>query len=80
VRAAPVVPGGTTLNITSRLLNKQGQKMVDLPVAAAAAAGDPYTVDLPLSSLAPGEYLLEISAAVQGQKPKTELVAFRVEG
>jgi VWFA-related protein len=80
VRAAPIAPGGTTLNVTSRLLNKQGQKMVDLPVTAAAAAGDPFIVDLPLSSLAPGEYLLEISAAAEGQKPKTELVAFRVEG
>ena len=80
VRTAPVVPGGATLNVTSRLLNKQGQKMVDLPVRAAAAAGDPYIVDLPLSSLAPGEYLLEISAAADGQKAKTELVAFRVEG
>lgn len=80
VRTAPVVPGGMTLNVTSRLLNKQGQKMVDLPVTAAANAGDPYMVDLPLSSLPPGEYLLEISAAVEGQKPKIELVAFRVEG
>jgi VWFA-related protein len=76
VRLAPIAPAGTTLNVTSRLLNKQGQKMVDLPVTA----GDPYMVDLPLSSLPPGEYLLEISAAVQGQKPKVELVAFRVEG
>ena len=80
VRATPVAPSGVTLNVTSRLLNKQGQKMVDLPVTAAAAAGDPYVIDLPLSSLAPGEYLLELSVAGQDQKPKTELIAFRVEG
>jgi hypothetical protein len=80
VRAIPVAPSGITLNVTSRLLNKQGQKMIDVPVTAAAAAGDPYVIDLPLSSLAPGEYLLELNVAGDDQKPKTELIAFRVEG
>jgi hypothetical protein len=80
VRTVAVAPAGATLTVTSRLLNRQGQKMVDLPVTAAAAAGEPYLVDLPLSSLAPGEYLLEVSASAEGQDPKTELVAFRVEG
>jgi VWFA-related protein len=80
VRTVASAPGGATVSVTSRLLNKQGQKMVDLPVAAAAAAGEPYVVDLPLSSLAPGEYLLELAATAEGQEPKTELVAFRVEG
>jgi VWFA-related protein len=80
VRAFPTAPSGATLSVTSRLLNKQGQKMVDLPVTAAPAAGQPYVVDLPLSSLAPGEYLLEVSAGAEGQQSKTELIAFRVEG
>jgi hypothetical protein len=79
VRAMPIAPAGAAVSVTSRLLNRQGHKMVDLPVAAAAA-GEPYVVDLPLSSLAPGEYLLEVSAAAEGQEPKTELIAFRVEG
>jgi VWFA-related protein len=80
VRATPSAPSGAALSVTSRLLNRQGQKMVDLPVVAAAAAGEPYLVDLPLSSLAPGEYLLEVSAVAEGQDAKTELIAFRVEG
>ena len=48
------------------LLNRQGQKMSDLPVAAPAADRTPSQVDLPLSSLAAGEYLLEVSAAARG--------------
>ncbi|HVG86833.1 MAG TPA: VWA domain-containing protein [Vicinamibacterales bacterium] len=66
--------------LTAKLLNKQGQKMTDLPVTAPAAPADPSQVDLPLSSLAAGEYLLELSAASDGQPPATELVAFRVTG
>jgi VWFA-related protein len=80
VRALALAPQGAPVTVTSRLLNKQGQKMVDLPVTAASAAGEPYVVDFPLSSLAPGEYLLELSAASAGQQPKTELIAFRLEG
>jgi VWFA-related protein len=79
VRATPFAPAGTTISVASRLLNRQGQKMVDLPVTAPAA-GEPYVVDLPLSSLAPGEYLLEVSAAAEGHGTKSELIAFRVEG
>jgi VWFA-related protein len=64
--------------LAARLLNKQGQKMADVPVAAPAAPSEPGQVDLPLSNLAAGEYLLEVSAASDGQSPATELVAFRV--
>jgi VWFA-related protein len=71
-------PGDAVVTVTSRLLNKQGGRMADVPVTATA--GQPHLIDLPLSALAPGEYLLEVSAAVEGQKPVTELIAFRVEG
>jgi VWFA-related protein len=69
-----------TLTTTARLLNKQGQKMADLPVVAPAEATAPSQVDLPLSSMAAGEYLLEVSVGSEGQTPATELVAFRVTG
>ena len=71
-------PGDAIVTVTSRLLNKQGGRMADVPVTATA--GQPHLIDLPLSVLAPGEYLLEVSGAVEGQKPITELIAFRVEG
>ena len=66
------------LTLAAKLLNKQGQKMADLTITAQAAADETGQVDLPLSNLAAGEYLLELSAASEGQKPAAELVAFRV--
>ncbi|MEW6323242.1 MAG: VWA domain-containing protein [Acidobacteriota bacterium] len=78
IRTDVVAPAGAPLTVSSRLLNRQGQPMADLPVAAPGAEGAPYVVDLPLSSLAPGEYLIEVSATSEGLSPATELVAFRV--
>lgn len=78
IRTDAYAPGNAVVTMTSKLLNKQGQRMADIPVNAPAAAGQPYLIDLPLASLAPGEYLLEVSAATEGQQPATELIAFRV--
>ncbi len=78
VRIDAFGPGETPPTVSSRLLNRQGQRMADIAVAAPMGAGQPFTVDLPLSSLPPGEYLLELSASVEGQPPVTELVAFKV--
>jgi hypothetical protein len=52
--------------------------MADVTVKPAAAAGESSTIDLPLSSYAAGQYLLELSANAEGHKPVTELVAFRL--
>jgi hypothetical protein len=71
-------PGNAVVTITARLLNKQGSKMADIPVTTSP--DQPRMIDLPLSALAPGEYLLELSAAAEGQQPAVELIAFRVEG
>ncbi len=67
------------VSLAARLLNKQGQKMTDLPVNASDVVAQGQ-VDLPLSSLAVGDYVLEVSASPEGQQPSTELVAFRVVG
>ncbi len=66
------------IEVKARLLNKQGKAMVDLPVQASKGDGEPNVVDLPLASLAAGEYLLELSAAADGQAAATELIAFRL--
>ena len=71
-------PGTSPVTVTSRLLNKQGGKLVDVPVTTTA--GQPHFIDLPLGAFAPGEYLLELSATIEGQQPVLELIAFRVEG
>jgi VWFA-related protein len=80
IRAEAYAPAAAPVTMAARLLNRQGQKMVDLPVRAPAAPGQSHLIDLPLASLAQGEYLLEIEAASEGQTPATELVAFRVSG
>ena len=42
------------------LLNRAGQKMTELPLAPATAGGT-HQIDMGLGSVAPGEYLIEIS-------------------
>jgi len=59
--------------ITARLLNRAGDKMSELP--ASGDAGATRDFDLTLSSLPPGEYLVEISTGAS-----KELVGFRVLG
>ncbi len=78
VRTTTYAPGNAVIAVAAKLLNKQGQRMADVPVTAPAANGQPYIIDLPLAALAPGEYLLELSASSEGLKPATELIAFRV--
>jgi hypothetical protein len=46
---------------TAVLLNRNGQKMADVPVAAAAAGGT-HQIDMGLAAIAAGEYLVEITA------------------
>jgi VWFA-related protein len=59
---------------TAALLNRSGKKMADLPVAAAPTGGT-HQIDLGLGSIAPGEYLIEISVAGRASQ---ELVPVRV--
>jgi VWFA-related protein len=66
-----IAPGTAKAAVTAQLLNQQGTKMSDVEVKDG-------TIDLPLANLAAGQYLLEISAAAEGQKPVTELIAFRI--
>lgn len=63
--------------VSAHLLNRAGQAMQELPVTAPAAPVPDATIDLPLASIAPGEYVLEIKATGEGGEAK-ELVGFRV--
>jgi VWFA-related protein len=69
-------PANSAPKLTARLLNRGGQAMSELPIAAASP-GAPFEIDMPLAGLAPGEYVLEVSAAGEGGEAK-ELVGFRV--
>jgi VWFA-related protein len=62
--------------VSATVLSRAGVKLVDLPVAADPARGG-YTIDLPLFSIARGEYILSIEARRDGERAEA-LVAFRV--
>jgi len=75
-------PGGTAPTLSVHLLNRTGQPMAELPVAAGGAPSV-QQVDVPLASLAPGEYVIEITiVAAPGAEASgvKELVGFRVTG
>jgi VWFA-related protein len=62
--------------VSAMVLSRAGVKLVDLPVAADPARGG-YTIDLPLFSIARGEYILSIEVSRDGERAEA-LVAFRV--
>jgi VWFA-related protein len=78
IRTDAYAPGNAVVTVTSKLLNKQGQRLADIPVTAPAEAGQAFMIDLPLASLAPGEYLLELTAATEGHQSATQLIPFRL--
>lgn len=75
VRTEAYTPGGAPPAITARLLNRSGGKMADLPIQSPQAGSG--ELELPLSSLPMGDYLIEINAATDTGTAQ-ELVAFKV--
>ena len=78
IRLDAYAPGTSTATVTAQLLNQQGTKMVDVPATGPTDGSLTHSIDLALASLAPGQYLLEITATAEGHKTVAELVAFRV--
>jgi hypothetical protein len=76
VRFDAYAAGAEMPAVSAALLNRGGQKMADVPVAAASAGGT-HQIDLGLAAVAPAEYLLEITVKA-GSEEKKELLAFRV--
>ncbi len=77
VRFQASAPGMTAPKSEARLLNRTGQSMTALPVQPVPNAEGRYQVDLPLSGLASGEYLVEIKAT-GGSGEAKQLLGFRV--
>ena len=75
VRVAAQSSGGTPV-LTARMLNREGGEMSTLSVAPAPFGGL-HQIDVPLASLPPGEFLIEVTAKDGGEQAST-LVAFRV--
>src|SRR4029078_13043684 len=76
VRADAYAPRGIPPPVPARLLNRGGQQMSALKVQQAP--GKPAEIELPLSPLAAGEYLIELNARSEGGSSAQELIAFRV--
>jgi hypothetical protein len=62
--------------VSAHLLNRAGNPMSELTVTPPVAPATDSTIDVPISGLAPGEYIIELKAT--GETEAKELVAFRV--
>jgi hypothetical protein len=79
LRVATYGGGSAAPSITARLLNRAGQAITDLPVASSAGVTGTSEIELALATLAPGEYVVELTAAAAAGQAK-ELVGFRITG
>ena len=75
VRADAFAPGGTTPDVTARLLNRGGTAMADVAVQASPTGA--VQLELPLANLAAGEYILELNAKSEGSSAQ-DVIAFRI--
>jgi VWFA-related protein len=75
VRVDAYTPGGVTPKVTARLLNRNGQKMSDLPIQTPA--GGSAELEFALSALPAGDYLIELNAAAESGTAQ-EMIAFRI--
>jgi hypothetical protein len=80
VRFEAYAAGTATAQPAARLLNRAGDKMVDLTVERVNGGPEALQqVVLPLSSIAAGDYVIEVSAK-DGDAQAKELIGFRVAG
>ncbi|HMF62100.1 MAG TPA: VWA domain-containing protein, partial [Vicinamibacterales bacterium] len=75
IRVDAYAPGGVVPTTTARLLNRAGKQMSDIPIQAPA--GRSAELEIPLSPLAAGDYLIEVNAKSPSGTAQ-ELIAFRV--
>jgi VWFA-related protein len=76
LRTTAHAPGGQTPTYSARLLNRNGDRMSDVPVQVSPTGS--AEIDLQLSSLAAGDYLIEVNATTDSGTAQ-EVVAFRVD-
>ena len=76
LRFETYAPGATVPSVEAWLLNRRGDRMFPL-IVQPADDGRRYQVDIQPASLAPGEYVVELSATTPSDE-LTELVAFRL--
>ena len=76
VRFNAYAPGDLVPEVHAQLLNRRGDVMFPLTLRPASD-GQPYQVEFLPSFLAPGEYLIELTAETP-ESEATELLAFRL--
>jgi hypothetical protein len=75
IRVSAYAPGGVTPAVAGKLMNRAGAPMADLPMQTFGL--NTFETELPLSSLAAGEYLIELTATTESGTAK-DTIAFRV--
>lgn len=78
VRVPAYGPADSAPTMSVHLLNRAGQAMSEVPVTPSPRPSE-QQLELPLSGLAPGEYLIEIKAS-SGAGETKEYLGFRVTG
>ena len=76
LRVAPYGTASTDAEITAQLVGPRGTTLAELPIHAEGEGGG-FRLDLPLSSLATGEFLIAIAARTSGERVET-LVPLRI--
>jgi hypothetical protein len=77
IRFTALAPGETAPEASARLLNRAGQPMSALAATPVAGGTRRYQVDLPLSGLPAGDYVVELKGTADGTEAK-QFVGFRV--
>jgi VWFA-related protein len=77
VRVSLLSAAGGEVTVSSRLVGRTGRQLVALPIAPLPDRPGTYQIDLPLSSVAPGEYVIAVEAS-RGTDRAEALVAIRV--
>jgi hypothetical protein len=77
VRFAVYGASAPDADVSAQLTNKGGATLLDLPVTKPAGGGGQYQIELPLTSIARGDYLVAVAAA-HGEERTRALVPLRV--
>jgi VWFA-related protein len=76
VRVAPYGTAAADAEVTAQLVGPRGTTLAELPIQPEGETGG-FRLDLPLSSLATGEFLISIAARTPGDRVET-LVPLRI--
>ncbi len=75
LRFAVVGPAAADATVTANLLSRRGAQLATLPLKSVPDRG--YEIDIPIGSIARGEYVIAVDASHGADQAKT-LVSFRV--